>query len=151
MKPADLFGPKRKILTAAELAVLTPIMNELIETVNAETRPLKNHYARLRPYERDASIIPCVQKPKGGTSYPSSHAAVGALLADVLADLLPAKAELIEAGGIQIGENRVIGGVHHPSDVVAGRSVAKQIAEALAENEFFQADFKAARRELRAR
>ena len=35
--------------------------------------------------------------------------------------------------GLQIGENRLIGGVHHPSDVVAGRILAVQVMDDLTE------------------
>ncbi len=145
----SFFGPAAGILTETEFRAVTPLLMELKETVNEESKPFKEKYTRARPYNVDATISPCVEKPSGATSYPSSHAAMGITMGHVLADLIPAKRAVIEAQGIQIGENRLIGGVHHPSDVKAGRDLGDQIYDALRSNAKYQSDFRAAKASLR--
>ena len=49
----------------------------------------------------------------------------------VLAEIFPAKASEIISYGNYLGELRVIVGVHHPSDVRAGQSLAQRICDKL--------------------
>jgi acid phosphatase (class A) len=53
------------------------------------------------------------------------------------------------ARGWEYGEARVIGGVHFPSDVEAGRILGTLVVEEMQRDPEFRADFTAARRELR--
>ena len=64
-------------------------------------------------------------------AYPSGHSTVGYALALALAKKFPYKKDLILQQGLKIGENRLIGGVHHPSDVVAGRKLAEQVVRGM--------------------
>ena len=64
-------------------------------------------------------------------SYPSGHSTAGYALALALAKKFPYKKELILQQGLKIGENRLIGGVHHPSDVAAGRVLATQVVRGM--------------------
>jgi acid phosphatase (class A) len=64
-------------------------------------------------------------------SYPSGHATRGVLAARVLAELAPARrAELLRLGE-QVGYDRVVGGVHYPSDVLAGQRLGAALADEL--------------------
>jgi acid phosphatase (class A) len=128
-----MFGPSTGILTASEVRKVNLEGTQLIRKVFKIVDPFKEEYMRMRPYNADPTLRPCVKKPGGNKAYPSAHSAVGIVLAAFLAQKFPAKKiELIEQGK-QCGLNRVIGGVHHPSDVVAGQSLGKQIAEDLSE------------------
>jgi acid phosphatase (class A) len=142
----SFFGPPTGILSREEHDSLEPLLSEVIETVNKETRPYKEEYARERPYVKDHSISPCIQMPKGNTSYPSSHAAAGIAAGHVLESLFPGRATEIREEAMQVGENRLIGGVHHPSDVETGRDLGEQIWEALEENTTFRRDLAKARK-----
>lgn len=127
------FGPSTGILTASEIKKVSVEGTRLISKVFKIVDPFKEEYLRTRPYNADPTLHPCIQKPGGNRAYPSGHAAAGIVLAAFLAQKFPSKkAELIEQGK-QIGINRLIGGVHHPSDVKAGQSLGKQIAKDLAE------------------
>lgn len=149
MEIDSFFGPETGILTESQMSAVNDLLNEVKETVEAEAKPLKEQYARERPYVADHTILPCISKPQGATSYPSSHAAMGIVLGKVLADLLPGDRAEIEAQAIQIGTNRVLGGVHHPSDVKAGQELGEEIYTALQSNPKFSADFNKAKRVLR--
>jgi acid phosphatase (class A) len=73
----------------------------------------------------------------------------GNLMATLLADMLPEKAAQLSARGRLFGDHRVLAGVHFPSDVDAGRLCAAALAQALFMDPQFQAEFQAARSELR--
>ena len=48
----------------------------------------------------------------------------------VLAELRPERREALLAQGRQVGVNRVIGGVHYPSDIEAGQKLGARLAQA---------------------
>ena len=49
--------------------------------------------------------------------------------------------------GREIGWDRVIGGVHHPSDITAGRVLGLAVARALLRNPDFQTDLEEVKEE----
>ena len=59
---------------------------------------------------------------------------------------MPNKADALLEGGRQIGWNRVIGGMHHPSDIAARRVLGQAIARSLLRNEEFKAQLPEVRR-----
>ncbi len=88
----------------------------------------KGMYDRPRPYVRNPDIKPCISL-EGSTSYPSGHSATGRAAAVYLAAKFPDRADAIMKAGDNVGNNRMLGGVHHPSDVVAGRIIGNIIAK----------------------
>jgi len=131
----NLFGPETGVLTATELQSVIAECDQLMNKIIKICAPFKAQYLRIRPYDVDHTIHPCVKIPGGNHSYPSTHAAMGILLSKYLAKKFPAKRDLIMQQGLQIGMNRVLGGVHHPSDVAAGRAIGRQAAKELLEVE----------------
>lgn len=87
---------------------------------------LKHRYKRPRPFNRGVGLTPCITRPKDW-AYPSGHAAVGRIWALALADLVPARRAAFMSRGDDVGLGRVIGGVHHPTDVAAGRLLADKL------------------------
>jgi acid phosphatase (class A) len=83
-------------------------------------------------------------------SYPSGHATVGAMMAILLAQMVPELRDALFALGWEYGEARVISGVHYPSDVEAGRILGTMLVGVMQADRRFQADFEVARRELRS-
>ncbi len=134
---AALFGPQTGVLTEEEFAAVEEFGGEVVATVDKAVAPFKRRFTRERPYDENSDIRPCVRKPGGALSYPSSHAAIGVVLGDVLAQIFPDKQDQLHREGQRVGENRVLGGVHHPSDVVAGRKLALQIEGELQKNSDF--------------
>lgn len=107
--------------------------NLLRHVLERSYRPVgeaKARWARPRPYVRDERVTPAVEREES-FSYPSGHATRGVLAARVLGELAPRRrAELLEIG-LQLGYDRVVGGVHYPSDVLGGQRLGAALADAL--------------------
>ena len=142
---ADVLGSefnKQNLPDVAELFVA------VLEDASLQVDPAKTHWNRLRPFLLDQRIEPCVPEPKGA-SYPSGHSTFGHLAAIVLAEMVPEKAEALAKRGDAFAHNRLVGGVHYPSDVAAGAEAAKIIAKALFDNPEFQKAFQEAKAQTR--
>lgn len=108
---------------------------------------LKSRFNRPRPPLTDPTLRPCINLPKG-KAYPSGHATVARLYALVLAELVPARRAEFLAIGERSGLYRVIGGVHHPSDIEAGRRLADSLFIELMRNAAFRAELSRLRGQL---
>ncbi len=129
----DAFGPSTGVLTAAEVKKVKFLSFRIIAKAAIAVLYYKTKFKRPRPYNEDSTLVPCVQKPgPHDMAYPSGHATTGYALALALAKKFPAKSDLIMKQGLQIGNNRLLGGVHHPSDVAAGRALAVQVVNHMA-------------------
>jgi len=109
---------------------------------------VKTYYNRPRPPLVDPRIQPCVELPKNSPSYPSGHALRGVLWSVILSELAPDLRKPLLARGIQIGDDRIIAGVHFPSDVKAGRKLGHHIAKVLLTTPAFQKDLALAKVEF---
>jgi acid phosphatase (class A) len=131
-----------------------PATYRLLQRIEQDGRtvgtPPKTHFNRTRPLIGDDRPV-CIAREdwmRTNASYPSGHAMVGWAWGLVLAELAPTKASGLVQAGREIGESRVICGVHYQSDVEAGRMLgATMVAEEHA-NAAFRADLAAARAEL---
>ena len=132
----------------------TPATLRILHRVELDVRtvgkPAKDHYNRARPMIGDDRPI-CVPREdwmKTNASYPSGHSMTGWSWSLILAELAPAKADDMLAVGKQIGESRIICGVHYASDIEAGRTLAGAMVARLHADPQFQADMRKARAEL---
>ena len=132
----------------------TPALYRLLERVELDVRtvgkPAKDHYNRLRPMIGDSQTI-CIPREdwmKTNASYPSGHAMVGWSWGLILAELEPARTDGLMAAGKQVGDSRVVCGVHFQSDIEAGRTLASAMVARLHGDPEFQRDLAAARKEL---
>ncbi|MBI5247450.1 MAG: phosphatase PAP2 family protein [Elusimicrobia bacterium] len=133
---STLFGASG-LLSKDETAAVKPFLDSALKLLNKISTVFKKSYGRPRPYDVDARVKPCIDKPGGATSYPSTHAAAGVFDACVLGRLFPARADKLAAQGQLVGDLRAIAGVHHPSDVAAGQLLGKQLcARLLTETDF---------------
>ena len=110
--------------------------------------PAKAFWNRPRPPFVDSTIEPC-EKAKNTGAYPSGHSTSGHLLAIVLAKMVPEKRDTIFKRVEEYAHNRIVCGVHYPSDVEAGRISGAVIAALLMQNASFQSEFAPARAEVR--
>lgn len=104
---------------------------------NGSTEPAKRFYKYARPYRWSKSVVlvpalvPAISTtPATDGGFTSGHAAEA--MRDVLgmAYALPERYQEIVSRGLELGENRVIAGMHSPLDVMSGRQQATAIAAA---------------------
>ncbi len=107
--------------------MLAPLERSLAST-RLRTAPAPAPRAPPVPPAHPACTAPAADASYG-PSYPSGHAVVGALLAIVLAEMVPEQRAALFAFGWDYGEARVISGVHFPSDVEAGRILGTTLVE----------------------
>jgi len=130
-------------------AAAHPRTRALIDRVHARATPIilgaKDRFGRARPYDADARVEPVAEK-EATPSYPSGHATRGVLVARVLGELAPARREALRQAGLRPGYERVLGGVHYPSDVLAGFQLGDAIADAFLADPALQESLETVRR-----
>jgi len=102
---------------------------------------VKEMFKRKRPFLRDPALEPCLGRI-GGLAYPSGHATISRLFALMLADLVPSRKKEFFARADEAALDRVIGGVHHPSDIEAGKKLAEKLYKRYRKSPVFLADMK---------
>jgi len=115
-------------LDAGQFPKTAALIDKVGKDIKAETDALKKHFGRPRPYLTDSRVQPAIER-ETSPSYPSGHATRGLAYALVLAELAPDRREALLAVGRQVGVDRVIGGVHYPSDIEAGQRLSVRLTE----------------------
>jgi acid phosphatase (class A) len=113
------------------------------------TAPAKTFFARTRPFLADSDIKALVPPSKSG-SYPSGHTTRVTLAAIILDSMLPEKRDAIWTRADEYAESRIIGGMHYPTDIEAGRRAGTAMAALMFADPQFKADYAAAKAEVRA-
>jgi len=108
----------------------------------------KEEFDRRRPFRANPGIEPIVDKPRTA-SYPSGHSMWARTVGLLLADMLPEYREKIMARADEYAFNRVVAGVHYPSDIEAGKLAATALVAFLLASPSFQQDYAEAKKELR--
>jgi acid phosphatase (class A) len=144
---ADSVGPP-EVFTAARLPAVAALFEEIHRDDEAAVSRSKDTFARPRPCGLEPRLQPVFACPTSG-SYPSGHATFGWSVALVLADMLPERRSQVLARARQYTWNRVVAGVHYPSDVEAGRTSATVIVALLFADAEFRARERRAAAELR--
>ncbi|MDO8803229.1 MAG: phosphatase PAP2 family protein [Elusimicrobiota bacterium] len=144
----EVFFGKITPFTAPQAAEVTAFFKNAAEDSVAANTYLKNVYQRQRPFLRDAGIVPCIPKT-AGLSYPSGHAAMARLFALILGDLAPSRKAEFMARADEAALNRVLAGVHHPTDVEAGKLLSGTLYKQLLGQPDFVADMRSLRRFLK--
>ncbi len=116
------FGTPHGPLPVAETQKLEPFFAQLRNDGDYFIQKLKVDYPRPRPFNY-LPLDPCVPREVTG-AYPSGHAMLSELFALVLTDLYPKQKKALAARSRRIAHHRVLAGMHHPSDIEAGRKLA---------------------------
>lgn len=135
-----------------ETPTLARLMSRMARDASAVAKTGKLKYLRPRPALGNDKPI-CVAREAWlgeDPSYPSGSGALGWAWSLVLAELAPERAQSILARGLEIGDGRVICGVHYPSDIQAGRLIGAAVVSRLHADPVFRTDLEAARAELAA-
>ena len=131
-----------------------PKLRQFTDTAEADIGPyvrvVKDKYRRLRPYEIEPRLEPCIGDVAGDLSYPSGHATYGWLMGYLLAELVPERRDALMQRADEFARQRMMCGVHFRSDLEAGRRGAEWLVAKMHESAAFSRDESAAMRELRA-
>ncbi|HEV2530719.1 phosphatase PAP2 family protein [Phenylobacterium sp.] len=132
----------------------TPVAYRVLQRVELDVRtvgtPPKDHYNRTRPPIGDAQPL-CVPREdwmRTNASYPSGHSMAGWAWGLILSELRPDRASELMVAGREIGQSRVVCGVHFQSDVDAGRELGAAMVAKLHDHPEFRQDLETARAEL---
>jgi acid phosphatase (class A) len=146
---AATLGPAFDLTKLPETAKLLKLL-ENDQSVAANVA--KRYFLRLRPWYFDADMKPCDYKPGANpkTSYPSGHATLGYSVGYLLANLIPEKAQVIEARARDYAYSRLVCGDHFASDVEASHVLGVVATVKLMEKPDVAPMIAAARKELKA-
>jgi acid phosphatase (class A) len=143
---ADLLG---NWFNEKNLPGTAAFLKDVDEDRREATDAVKKVFARARPWVIDARIQPCVGKPTND-SYPSGHTTSIFTRAGVLAEIMPEKRDELFAFAHRAAWGRVYGGVHFPSDLVGGWTLAAPFVEQLKKSPAFQEQIKKSKAEIAA-
>jgi len=95
---------------------------------NASTEPAKRFYKYARPFRwsSDVVVVPALLPARSSTpttdgGFPSGHTAEAGRNTLGMAYILPERFQPLVARGIEMGESRILAGMHSPFDVIGGR------------------------------
>lgn len=106
---------------------------DLLNTMgnNASTEPAKRFYKYARPFRWSASVVvdptlvPAISTtPATDGGFISGHEAEAMRDAMTMAYLVPERFQEMASRGLELGENRILAGMHSPLDVIGGRMFA---------------------------
>lgn len=126
------------------------ILERVHSDSDAAVAAIKRHNKRQRPFRRDLTLEPCLGRI-GGFAYPSGHATVSRVYGRLLSDLDPRRRDEFMSRADEAALDRVIGGVHHPSDIEAGKRLGDEVYADLLASPAFRNDMDKLRRLLAPR
>lgn len=104
---------------------------------NASTEPPKRFYKYERPFRWSSSVVvvPALVPAESTTpstdgGFPSGHMAEAMRDALAMAYVIPERYQEMLSRGMELGENRILAGMHSPLDVMGGRILAEAAAAA---------------------
>lgn len=119
----------------ASFGAVVDIVNNIGE--NGSTEPAKRFYKYARPWRwsADVAIVPAlvpVKSTSPGTDggFISGHGAEATRDAIAISYMMPERYQEMLLRGLELGENRILAGMHSPLDVMAGRVQAQAVATA---------------------
>ncbi len=141
-------------LDAADAPTLQRLFARSTRDAVAVVDAPKDLFNRPRPYV-DAGGAPAICVPKTASlaksaSYPSGHSTLSWAWGLILAEIVPDRASEILMRAREIGDSRIVCGVHYLSDVEEGRTNGSILVAALHANPDFEADLEKARAEVAA-
>ena len=102
--------------------------------VDGSTEPAKRFFKYARPYRwsSDVSVVPALESAKSSTpatdgGFPSGHTAEAWRDVLPMAYLFPQRYQELITRAMEMGENRILAGMHSPLDVMGGRVQATAV------------------------
>lgn len=119
----------------ASFGKVVDLLNEMGN--NASTEPSKRFFKYARPYRWSTSVIvaPTLVPAESTTpatdgGFISGHTAEAVRDATTMAWLVPERFQEMVSRGLELGENRILAGMHSPLDVIGGRMLALAVSAA---------------------
>ncbi|ACA95422.1 MULTISPECIES: phosphatase PAP2 family protein [Burkholderia cepacia complex] len=119
----------------ASFGKVVDLLNEMGN--NASTEPSKRFFKYARPYRWSTSVVvaPTLVPAESTTpatdgGFVSGHTAEAVRDATTMAWLVPERFQEMLSRGLELGENRILAGMHSPLDVIGGRTLALAISAA---------------------
>ncbi|WP_175975758.1 phosphatase PAP2 family protein [Burkholderia sp. BCC1047] len=119
----------------ASFGKVVDLLNEMGN--NASTEPSKRFFKYARPYRWSTSVVvaPTLVPAESATpatdgGFISGHTAEAMRDATTMAWLLPERFQEMVSRGLELGENRILAGMHSPLDVIGGRMLALAVSAA---------------------
>jgi autotransporter-associated beta strand protein len=104
---------------------------------NGSTEPAKRFYKYARPWRWSSSVqvVPALvpaesSTPRTDGGFISGHAAEATRDAIAMAYVVPERFQELLTRALELGENRILAGMHSPLDVIGGRIQAQAVATA---------------------
>ncbi len=132
----SFFGPPYGPMDSASATKLAPFFEQVRNDADYYIQLLKKEFPRQRPFLYMKDISPCVPKEVTG-AYPSGHSTIAKLYALILSDLYPNKRETLLKRADQIALDRVVVGMHHPTDIRTGKKLGELIYAELKKSKIF--------------
>ncbi len=133
----SLFANEGGPLSRTEARILSVRFMQAYASAGINIYLAKNLYNRPRPYDANPELTPCIDK-EGSSAYPSGHTAFARMFARILSRMYPERAAAFMKRADQVALNRLIGGVHHPSDIVAGKRLGDAMATEVDDKELIK-------------
>lgn len=121
-------------LGAASNAQLGLAVDFIANIADGSTEPAKRFYKYARPWRwsTDVKVVPALESAKSGTpttdgGFPSGHTAEAWRNTLAMAYLVPQRYQELVARAMEMGENRILAGMHSPLDVMGGRVQATAV------------------------
>jgi acid phosphatase (class A) len=115
----------------------------------SQVQEAKMYWHRPRPSAVSSQVHPLSPEKPDDWSYPSGHATFGYSSAALLATMLPERRAQIFARADLYAQHRIVMGAHFPTDIEAGKVAGIVLAQEILSDPQWQADYAAARAELR--
>ncbi len=123
--------------TTSTLGNMVNLVNT-IRNSSASTTPAKNYYQYPRPWRWNSqvSVLPTLIPEKSSTpatdgGFPSGHTNAATIAAIALAYAAPERYEQMLTRASELGNDRIVAGMHSPLDVIGGRIMGTAIAAAV--------------------
>ena len=131
-----------------ELPRTAALMEEVYDQSRTISKPAKKLWDRRRPFFDP--LVHAFVKKEPNASYPSGHATEATMWATLLAEIFPEDRSALMARADQIGQDRILAGMHYPSDVAAGVKLGAEIARRMLLDDHIQAELAQAKAECAA-
>ncbi|MDP9900579.1 acid phosphatase [Variovorax ginsengisoli] len=118
-----------------DFGTVVDLINNIGE--NGSTEPAKRYFKYARPWRWSSSVkvVPALEPAKSSTpatdgGFISGHTAEAVRKAIAVAYVVPERYQEMLARGLELGENRILAGMHSPLDVIGGRVHGQAVAVA---------------------